>query len=504
MNKLKVLNCTDGYKTDHRSQYPEGTEMVYSNWTPRSLKYMAKTPRNDSKIVVFGLQYIIQSYLIDLWNDTFFNLPKELVVAQYKRRIDNYLGPDSITYDHVKDLHDLGYLPIRMRALNEGEIVDPKVAIYTIENTIPKFFWVTNFLETALSNLSWKMMTAASVARDYRDLLDYWAKYTCSSMEAVPFQGHDFSMRGMSTLEDSAMCGAAHLLSFVGTDAIPAIDLLEDYYGADCEKELIGCSVPASEHSVMSLSTRNEGEFNTFKRLITETYPTGIVSIVSDTFDFFKVVTEFLPELKNTVMKRDGKLVIRPDSGDPADIICGTCQDTMSPECTPQEKGAIQCLWETFGGTETENGYKLLDQHIGLIYGDSITLDRANDICFRLSQKGFASTNVVLGIGSFTYQYLTRDCCGFAIKATAGVINGEEVEIFKDPKTDDGTKKSAKGFLRVNKDEDNNYVMFDQQTREEAEGGALEDVFVDGKMVRMTTLSEVRGRMDANALYRYK
>jgi Nicotinic acid phosphoribosyltransferase len=237
------------------------------------------------------------------------------------------------------------------------------------------------------------------------------------------------------------------LLSFTGTDTIPAIDWLEHFYNADAEKELIGGSVPATEHSVMCLGG-NETEKETFLRLITEVYPKGIVSIVSDTWDYWKVVDKLLRELKPNIMSRDGKVVIRPDSGDPVKIVCGD-PDSYN---VPVRKGTIEVLWDIFGGTINSKGYKQLDPHIGVIYGDSITLDRCRDICENLKQKGFASTNIVFGIGSYTYQYVTRDTFGFAMKATHGIVNGQPVDIYKDPITDDGVKKSAKGLLCVNND----------------------------------------------------
>lgn len=312
----------------------------------------------------------------------------------------------------------------------------------------------------------------------------------------IPWQGHDFSFRGMSGIEDAVMSGAGHLLSFAGTDTIPAIDFLEQYYNADCTKELIGGSVPATEHSVMCMGSA-EGELGTFERLISTIYPTGIVSIVSDTWDFWQVITEFLPMLKDKILARDGKVVIRPDSGDPVKIIIG---DKDAVPGSPEYKGAIACMWETFGGTITEQGYKLLDGHIGLIYGDGITTERQQAILKGLKVQGFASYNVVLGLGSFTYEYVTRDTFGFAMKATYGEINGVGRDIFKDPKTDDGTKKSARGLLQVYRKEDGKLAMKDQCTEEEKMQGELKTVFKDGKLVVDHTLGEIRERIKEGLL----
>jgi nicotinamide phosphoribosyltransferase len=233
-----------------------------------------------------------------------------------------------------------------------------------------------------------------------------------------------------------------------------------------------------------------------------ETYPTGILSVVSDTWDLWKVCTEHVVTLKEEILARDGKLVIRPDSGNPVDILCGTEDWTESDEnfddasrgtyATPEEKGVIELLWDVFGGTVNEQGYKVLDSHIGAIYGDSITIERADEICKRLEAKGFASTNVVLGIGSFTYQYNTRDTFGFAMKATYVEVNGEGREIFKDPITDDGTKKSATGLLSVIYDDNNEYKLIDKVDWATTNDGALQTIYKDGFQYNVTTLEEIR------------
>lgn len=497
-----AINQTDGYKIDHRSQYPKKTEVVVSNWTPRSVAHSEKILINETipgfeninnEIVVFGYTYFIKWFLMQEFQRTFFDVPKEQAVKAYKRRIQNYLGPDAITFEHIEALHDLGYLPITIKALPEGSVVPVRVPYLVIYNTLPEFFWVTNFLETIMSCMLWKPANSATTARKYRVLLDYYAELTGGAPEFVKFQGHDFSFRGMSGLQDAQMSGAGHLLSFVGTDTLPAIDFLEQYYNADSDKELVGVSVPATEHSVMSLNG-HESEIETFRRLLTEIYPTGIVSVVSDTWDFWKVVTEYVPMLKDIIVSRNGKLVLRPDSGDPVKIVAG---DPNAPKDSPEYKGVIECLWETFGGTVNTKGYKELLGCIGVIYGDSITLTRADAICRRLMEKGFASTNVVLGVGSFTYEYCTRDTLGFAMKATAGIVDGEFREIYKDPKTDPGSmKKSAKGLIRVFND-GNTYGYQDCVSPDTffGEENELKTVFSNGKLLYNPSLCEIRDRL---------
>lgn len=489
---INPLTAIDFYKADHRRQYPEGTTEVYSNFTARS-SHLARVDKDtfDDKIVFFGLQYFIKDFLQHEWDAGFFGLTKDTVVASYKRRMDCALGKDAIDVSHIEALHDLGYLPLKIKALPEGSRVPIKVPCLTIVNTHPDFFWLTNYIETVISSYLWKPITSATTAFEYKKLLTNFAKQTGSDLGFVEFQAHDFSFRGMSGLQDAAISGLAHLTSFKGTDSVPAIDMAERYYGANAELEMIGCSVPATEHSVMCMGMQ-DGELGTFARLITLTYPSGIVSIVSDTWDFWKVVTEYTRALRDHIMERDGKVVIRPDSGNPVHIICG---DPDATPGTPEYKGAVECLWDVFGGTVTDTGHKMLDEHIGLIYGDSITLDRAKEILTRLEAKGFSSGNIVLGVGSFTYQHVTRDSFGFAMKATSGVVNGERRDIFKDPKTDNGTKRSAKGLLRVEK-EDGTFVLYDQQSEFEETRGELEVVYVNGQLASTETLQGVRLRIN--------
>ncbi|MCC6701937.1 MAG: nicotinate phosphoribosyltransferase [Fluviicola sp.] len=478
---MNPLLLTDGYKVDHRRQYPTNTTLVYSNWTPRK-------SRNESidKVVFFGLQYFLKEYVMRQFESGFFNQPKEQVVKAYARRINNYLGENSVGTQHIEALHDLGYIPMVFKALPEGSKVPFKVPMFTMYNTVPAFFWLTNYFETLLSAVVWMPCTSATIALEYRKVLDKYALETSSMPAFVDWQGHDFSMRGMAGIEAASISGAGHLLSFTGTDTIPAIEFLENYYNANSDTELIGGSVAATEHSVMCMGT-NEGEFETFERLITAIYPKGIVSIVSDTWDLWKVLTEYLPRLKEQVLSRDGKVVIRPDSGDPVLIICGNPEGKTDAE----RKGVVELLWDVFGGITNDKGFKELDAHIGAIYGDSITVERATRICEGLKQKGFASTNVVLGIGSYTYQYNTRDTFGFAMKATYGEVNGEGRAIFKDPITDDGTKKSAKGLMKVVQNGDS-FSLLDQVTWEEEATGALKEVFRDGQLLIDYSLSEIR------------
>jgi len=472
------------------------------------------------KVVVFGIQHFIVEYLIKKFNDEFFYKDrailgvKNMILNQYQRHCP-------VDTKHIEALWDLGYLPIEIKALDEGTLCPIGVPMLTITNTHPDFAWLVNYLETLLSCMLWQPITSATIAHEYKKILTKYALETDEkNIEFVNWQGHDFSMRGMSSVESAILSGMGHLTSFTGTDTIPAIYQLETSYNAE---GLIGASVPATEHSVMCMGTK-EAEIDTFRRLL-KLYPEGILSVVSDTWNLWDVLTVYLPHIKDEVLARNGKLVIRPDSGDPVDIICGIhlkriISSTLPKDKLAPRKGVIELLWDIFGGTVNEQGYKVLDPHIGAIYGDSITIERATQICERLKSKGFASTNIVFGIGSYTYQYNTRDTFGFAMKATYGEITHikntsltgtgasditvEPREIFKDPITSDGEKKSKKGLLKVIEGAGvNNRNPFvdtigveDQQTWEEEKTGLLTTVFKDGYLVKKTTLDEIRKKLN--------
>jgi len=482
MNLNNPMLMLDSYKFSHRQQYPQGTTKVYSNWTPRSSHI-----EGQNEVVFFGLQYFLQKYMMEDMKVGFFDRPKDEVLKEYDSFLMSHLGPNNIGTEHIAALHDLGYMPLRFCALPEGTKSPLRVAQMTVENTLPEFFWVTNYIETILSTSLWQPCTSATLAYRLRKLLNDAAQTTGGSVDFVAWQGHDFSMRGMAGLWSAQLSGMGHLLSFTGSDTVPAIRAADYYYPGN--NGLIGGSVVASEHSVQTVGGI-EGEFEVYDRLL-DTFPTGILSIVSDTYDLWLVITDILTRLKPKIMSRDGKLVIRPDSGNPCDIICG---DPKAPINSPAYKGVVELLWDIFGGTLNKAGFKELDSHIGAIYGDSITYDRAKEITDRLKAKGFASTNIVLGVGSFTYQFNTRDTLGFAMKATWAEINGKGIEMFKDPKTDSGLKKSAKGRLAVVRGV-NGLEMIDCCFPEQEKASLLEPVWENGNFLRKQSFADVRATL---------
>jgi nicotinamide phosphoribosyltransferase len=593
---FEMMFATDGYKLGHGPMYRRGTSKVGSNLTPRTDKIYKRTCTTfyDNQLVWVGGQAAIQE-LTENWERSFFTQPKAEVIAEYEEFLMGYLGRDLPTSQQMAALHDLGYLPLEFRSLPEGSLVPMGIPVLTVTNTLDEFFWLVNYHETPLSATTWKTATNATIAREYRKICEHYTKLTgCYDAFTVSVMCHDFSMRGMSGIEDAARSGVGHLTQFVGTDTLPAIRHAKRYYDAT---GLIGISVPATEHAVTSnniISIENELIAGTYEYaceeqiqimvnmaiageetrliaevmfvydLITRIVPNGIVSNVSDTYDFWAMLTRGYPYLKEVIMRRDplglqpGKVVVRPDSGDPVLVICGMkpvsgsdgkaidfesedaaydwldvddrIRQMKDKDCIkiggvfygfeanvyddyiegcgidtdvvyPYEvvAGAIRTLYKTFGGTITSTGHKLLDSHIGLIYGDSITTKRAEEILRRLEEQGYAAANVVFGVGSYTYQCVTRDVFGFAVKATNSIINGDEVAIFKDPKTD-SKKKSAKGRLYVGEfefeDGTRRFELSDNVTQEveERPENKLELIYRDGEFLKRVTLDEIRQR----------
>ena len=510
MFKPNSLFYTDGYKIGHKKMLAKNTTRLYGTWIPRSVKY---APKGVTKIVSFGQQLVVR-WLHDEFQENFFSLPEQVAV-DFGKDMSMYLGMD-YEASHFVALHRLGYLPIRVKALPEGIETNPNVPHMTFINTVDGFAWLTLYLETIISSLAWKPSTSATIALQYkRNVVEWVMKTDPANAFLIPFLCHDFSARGLSPW-DMLSSGLGHASSFLGSDTIICIPGSRYYYN-EPEDQVAIYSVNASEHSVSTTKIFTVGEQQMIADWLVD-FPKGILSIVSDTFDLWKLITEYLPANKEAIMARDGKLVIRPDSGDPVDIICGVGYDvhinpfrTNRPDYSIEErKGVIELLWDIFGGTVNEQGYKVLDPHIGAIYGDSITLDRQIQIYERLEAKGFAATNIVLGVGSFTYQMNTRDTLGFAAKGAwfevleldpiantpdeNGVLGFKKVgyDIYKDPVTDDGTKKSLKGLICVTED----HEVLTQCTWEQEDQGILQTIYEEGRFDNQTSLTEVRNKLN--------
>jgi nicotinamide phosphoribosyltransferase len=482
MNPLFLI---DFYKVGHVSQYPEDTTQVWSNWTARS----SRVP-TQKHVVFFGLQYFIKKILFTEWDKYFFYRPLSSVIGEYLDLVRATLGVENPKTDHIEYLHKLGHLPLDIWALPEGTAVPLRVPSLVITNTDPKCYWLPNYFETILSNFLWKPSTSATIAQRYRRIFERYAiEAGETDLGFVDWMGHDFSFRGMSGPEDAIMSGMGHLLSFSGTDTVPAIVAAHDYYGAK-----LGCggSVPATEHSVMCAGGKDD-ELETFRHLIEDVYPSGIVSIVSDTWDLWKVLTEYIPTLKDTILARNGKVVIRPDSGDPVLIMCG---NPDKPGDSPVGAGVLRLLAKAMGTDNSRGDALPLIIKAGAIYGDSITPERAEAILERtIHEIGLSPYNCVFGIGSFTYEYQTRDTFGFAMKATAVRRNGEIIAIFKKPVTDDGVKNSAKGIPIVNYDDSGCLRVTESTNPDDLGRCEFQHVYSNGCLLIDTDFDTIRKRV---------
>lgn len=556
------LYWTDSYKVSHKRFETNGVKEIYSNFTARFDKYLKELLGDayDGHYVTFGVQYMMLR-LHFMSKVGFFDRPKEEVIGEMKRVHGAYIGNED--FEHFEALHDLGYLPVEMKALAEGTIAPVGTPFFTIRNTLPEFEWLPNFLESGISTEVWKPLTVATVARVVRQITNNYALATTGSIEGTEWQNHDFHVRGASGFESAAICGTAFLTSSCGTDNLPALWSTKLYYGVDVTDGLLAGSVPAGEHSVttsgilaeakkMELNGEEvdmiEAERRYARQVMSEKFTKNIVSYVADSFNYWAFVTQILPSLKAEVMARDGKFVVRGDSGNPVNIIAGYIIDTVHESdmedygndwgdywnalqaylydgvsevinfggvyyklnfagdeldgyeviSEAEAHGTIEALWRTFGGTENSLGYKVLDSHIGMIYGDGITPQRQDDILSRLKAKGFASTNVVFGVGSYTLNMLSRDHLGMAIKATNQIIEIEgevyDQPIYKDPKTDT-SKKSKRGLLSVFRDELGKIITEEMQTRVAESLGLLETIYKDGEIKKVYDLFEIRDRI---------
>ena len=405
--KTNPMLLIDFYKAVHAEMLPKGITKSVSYFTPR----MSRVSRWD-KVVMFGLQGFIKTYLIDYFEEEFFNKPFDVVIAEYKRIMDATLGENAYKIDKIEALHKLGYLPIKIVALPEGARVPMHCPMFGITNTHDDFAWLPQSLESLISAELWHPMLAATVGYTYREIVNKYYDLTCD--ESIPRARAlgAFDFRGEECLQSAEKAGAGWCLSFLNTATVPTIPYLEENYFCDCTKEPVAFGSPSTEHSVMCSNYAVDGDEETLiKRLLTEIYPNTSFSCVLDSYDYWNVVENILPKLKEEILNHNGCLLVRGDSGNCVEVVTQT----------------VFKLWDIFGGTHNSKGYKVLDPHVKAIYGDSITVQRCEEIYKILTQNGFACSNVVLGVGSFSFQCIeedgvlkpfTRDTFSSCIKAT--------------------------------------------------------------------------------------
>ena len=484
--KTNPMLLIDFYKAVHAEMLPRGITKSVSYFTPR----MSRVDRWD-KVVNFVLQAFIKTYLIDYFKEEFFERPFEDVTREYKRIMDASLGENAYNMQKIENLHKLGYLPIEIVSLPEGALVPMKVPMFGITNTHPDFAWLPQSLESLISAEVWHPMLAATVGYSYRQIVNKYYDETCDDSVSRARALGAFDFRGEECLESAVKAGAGWCLSFLNTATVPVIPYLEEMYDCDCTKEEVAFGSPSTEHSVMCSNFAVDGdEITLLRRLLTEIYPNTSFSAVLDSYDYWNIIDHVLPQLRTEIMAHNGCMLMRGDSGDCVEVVTRT----------------VFKLWEHFGGTINSKGYKVLDPHVKAIYGDSITLQRCEQIYEILKQNGFACSNVALGVGSFSFQCVeedgqlkpfTRDTFSSCIKATYCEIKDQPFPIFKNPK-EGGFKKSQKGCCVVKQDEAGNYIYQDGYTWEEAYNdptNALVPVFRDGRLLKEQTLREIRERL---------
>jgi nicotinamide phosphoribosyltransferase len=464
-----ILTLTDSYKATHWKQYPKGTTKVYSYLESRGGKF--------DNTMFYGLQYFIKTYLTG-------KVVTEEKIAKAKKFWDAHLGHGYFNEEgwrHILIAHN-GHLPVRIKAVPEGTVVKTGNVLVTVENTDPSVPWLTNFLESILLQV-WYPITVGTLSREVKKtLINYLKKTTAYNPEeitgAVAFMLHDFGFRGVSSVESSGLGGSAHIINFMGTDTATAILFAQEYYNT---QNTLAFSIPASEHSTIT-SWGEPFEVKAMENML-DSYPTGLVACVSDSFDIIRACKDYWgTTLRDKILSRDGRLVIRPDSGDPVQTL----------------KQIFHILWNKFGGVTNDKGFKVLDPHIRVIQGDGVNFESISEICDMMIGEGFSIENIAFGMGGALLQKVDRDTQKFAFKCSSITINGEESEVRKNPieinengERVQSFKKSKAGRLK----------LVNGQTVEHShdeEGDELVEVFFNGKITKEWSFEEVRERAQVN------
>lgn len=456
-----ILLMTDSYKATHWKQYPKGTQKVYSYLEARKGGKFPKT-------TFFGLQYFIKRYLEG-------EVVTRAKIDEAEAFFAKHLGPglfNKAGWEHILEKHN-GHLPVEIKAVAEGSVVSTGHVLVTVENTDPECFWLTNYLETLLLQV-WYPTTVATLSAHMKEVISYYLEQT-GNPELISFKLHDFGFRGVSSVESAALGGAAHLANFMGTDTLAGITLAQQYYGAD----MPGFSIPASEHSTIT-SWGPEGEADAMENMLDQ-YPEGLIACVSDSFDIINACKNIWGKrLRDKVLARKGTLVVRPDSGDPVETVLAV----------------MNALGEAFGYSTNAKGYKVLPDQVRVIQGDGINFESLQAILKALKDNSWSADNIAFGCGGALLQQLNRDTQRFAFKCSSIIINNEQRDVFKQPKTD-MTKSSKRGRLKLVQRkgwEDKETSMYHYTTKRQEEEGedSLQTVFLDGSVVKTYTFDDVR------------
>jgi len=463
---------SDSYKATHWKQYPKGTTKVYSYLESRGGKF--------NNTLFYGLQYFIKKYLAG-------QVVTEDKIQRAKKLWDAHLGPglfNEAGWRHILTVHG-GKLPIKIKAVPEGLNIPVKNVLMTVENTDDQVPWLTNYIETLLLQV-WYPTTVSTLSREIKKvLIKYLQKTTSYTKEEIKgivnFMLHDFGYRGVSSVESAGLGGSAHIINFMGTDTVAAIEMAQEFYNTN---NILAFSIPASEHSTIT----SWGEPNEVKAMenMLDQYPTGLVACVSDSFDIIKACGMYWGGvLRTKILQRDGRLVVRPDSGDPVQTL----------------KQVFNILWNRFGGTTNEKGFKVLDPHIRVIQGDGVNYESIIEILDMMVNEGFSVENIAFGMGGALLQKVDRDTQKFAFKCSSIIINGEEADVQKNPIEIDANgqrvqsfKKSKAGRLKLMKDTEGNF--YTQEHSHDEEGDCLITVFLNGDILKEWTFEEIRERAE--------
>jgi nicotinamide phosphoribosyltransferase len=463
-----IILMADAYKYSHHKLYYPGTSKIYS--------YLESRGGEFSQTVFFGLQYLLKEYLEGVVITKEKIDEAEKVMNQVFGRTDVF---DRTKFEYILNQYS-GKLPLRIKAVPEGTVVPVNNVLMTIENTDPKCFWLTNFLETLLMQV-WYPSTVATLSREIKQIVEEYYEDTASysAKAGIEFVLNDFGFRGVSSLESAALGGAAHLVNFSGSDTVAGSMLAKDYYNTET---VYGLSVPATEHSICTL-LGEEGELEVFKHIL-KTFPKGIVACVSDSYNIFRACNDYWgTELKDLILSRDGTLVIRPDSGDPVFTILRV----------------FDILFDKFGYTLNEKGYKVLPPQIRVLQGDGINLHSIRALFAALKVNGISAENLLLGMGGALLQKVDRDTQKFAFKCSYAELDGRSINVQKSPVELDelgnlrqSFKKSKAGRLKLIQTEEGYKTVGENELPEYKD--VLQTVFENGRVLKEENFEQIRAR----------
>ncbi len=448
---------TDSYKFTHWRQYPPGAQFVYS--------YLESRGGMFEQTLFFGLQYYLLEYLCG-------EVVNEQDVLEAKEFVDRHIGPGTFNFEgwmHIVREHS-GRLPVVIKAVPEGTLVDVQNVLATIENTDPRCYWLPNYLETLLLKV-WYPITVATLSNAIRKVF-LAALQRSGDPSLIDFKLHDFGYRGVSSEETAGLGAAAHLMNFKGTDTVAGIRLLQRFYRSS---EMEGFSVPAAEHSTIT-AWGKENEARAYENMLTQ-FPEGLVAVVSDSYNVYEACEKLWGEmLRQKVLNRNGILVVRPDSGNPKEVVLKV----------------LEILGKKFGSEINGKGYRVLHPKVRVIQGDGVNYWTIQDTLAAINRAGWSADNLTFGMGGALLQQLNRDTQKFAFKCSSVTVNGEEHDVFKDP-VDGHDKASKRGRLALHFA--NGKWSTQRSTRNAVDSeDRLQTVFRNGELLVNQAVAEIRAR----------